>query len=97
MHETHVLNNAGALAAAVLHGDGDFAATVGLAVQAKLDTDSIGATAGSWAGAFLGYDALPKRLVDPLEDLARTAVFGVGDVRISELVERTLILHACLQ
>ena len=95
MHETHVLNNAGALTAAVLHGDGDFAATIGLAVQAKLDTDSIGATAGSWAGAFGGYDAMPKRLVDPLEDLARTAVFGVGDVRISELVERTLALHDC--
>jgi ADP-ribosylglycohydrolase len=49
----------GALTAAILWGDGDFSATVGYAAQAGLDADSIGATAGSWAGAFLGEQAIP--------------------------------------
>lgn len=86
----HALNNTGALVAALLWGEEDFAATVGLAVQAGLDTDSIGATAGSWAGARLGYHSLPEHLVAPLHDRTRTAVFGAGEVRISDLAERTL-------
>jgi ADP-ribosylglycohydrolase len=83
------LNNAGALSAAVLWGDGDYAATAGLAVMACLDTDSIGATAGAWAGAFLGYEAIPARFIDPLRDHVRSAVFGFGDTSISNLVDRT--------
>lgn len=86
----HALNNTGALVAALLWGEGDFAATVGLAVQAGLDTDSIGATAGSWAGARLGYRSLPKHLVAPLKDRTRTAVFGASEVILSDLADRTL-------
>jgi ADP-ribosylglycohydrolase len=86
----HTINNAGALTAAILWGAGDFATTVGLAVQAGLDTDSIGASAGAWAGAFTGFDHLPQELVRPLEDTYRSGVFGIGDVLISNLADRTL-------
>ncbi|MCA0295562.1 MAG: ADP-ribosylglycohydrolase family protein [Actinobacteria bacterium] len=86
----HVLNNTGALTAALLWGRGDVATTVGLAVQTGLDTDSIAATAGSWAGAQVGRDGLPPNLVDPLEDRTATAVFGHPVVRFSELAERTV-------
>ena len=90
----HTLNNAGALTAAIAYGAGDFSATVGLAVLAALDTDSIGATAGSWAGAFNGYDALPSHWIEPLEGRTRSAVFGFGEVQIDDLVRRTSALMA---
>ena len=45
--------------AALLWGDGDFSRTIGLAVEAGLDTDCTGATAGSVFGALHGRDALP--------------------------------------
>jgi ADP-ribosylglycohydrolase len=92
MHWVHTVNNAGALTAAILWGGGDFTTTVGLAVQAGLDTDSIGATAGSWAGAHLGYDALPAHLVEPLRDASRSGVFGFAESSISAYVDRTLKL-----
>ncbi|GAA3526256.1 ADP-ribosylglycohydrolase family protein [Amycolatopsis ultiminotia] len=92
MNWVHTINNAGALTAAILWGAGDFATTVGLAVQAGLDTDSIGASAGAWAGAFTGFDRLPGDLVRPIEDTYRSGVFGVGDTRISNLADRTLAI-----
>jgi len=94
MHWVHTINNAGALTAAILWGGGDFTATACLAVQAGLDTDSIGATAGSWAGAYLGYDALPADLIAPLRDSSRSGVFGFGESSISAYVDRTLKLIA---
>ncbi len=92
MSWVHTINNAGALTAALLWGEGRFAETAGLAVQAGLDTDSIGATAGSWAGAFVGQSELPAALVDRLEDRCRSGVFGFGELSIAALAERTLAL-----
>ncbi|WP_248959796.1 ADP-ribosylglycohydrolase family protein [Sphaerisporangium perillae] len=92
MSWVHTINNAGALTAALLWGGGRFGETVGLAVQAGLDTDSIGATAGAWAGAFLGASGLPESLVDPLEDRCRSGVFGFWDLSISSLAERTVAI-----
>ena len=92
----HTINNAAAVAAGLLWGDGDWARTVGLVVQAGWDTDSNGATAGSAYGALHGAAALPPAFVDPLGDLVHSAVAGFERVRISELAERTLrlTLHA---
>ena len=92
MSWVHTINNAGALTAALLWGGGRFGETVGLAVQAGLDTDSIGATAGAWAGAFAGASRLPGSLTDPLQDLCRSGVFGFGDLSISSLAARTLAI-----
>ncbi len=92
MSWVHTINNAGALTAAILWGGGDFATTAGFAVIAGLDTDSIGATAGAWAGVFGGARAIPASLVDPLHDRYDSGVFGVGSVSISVLAERTLAL-----
>lgn len=96
MSWVHTLNNAGALTAAILWGGGDPVATIALAVQAGLDTDSIGATAGAWAGAYVGLSRLPAHLVDPLADRYRCGLFGFGEVRISELAERTVRLATTL-
>jgi hypothetical protein len=88
----HTINNAAAIAAGLLWADGDFSAAVGLTVQAGMDTDSNGATAGSVAGVLAGARKIPRHWVDPLEDRIRTAVFGYDNVTISSLAERTVLL-----
>jgi ADP-ribosylglycohydrolase len=88
----HTISNAAILAAGLLWGEDDFAATVGLTVQGGWDTDSNGATAGSVAGAVLGKRCLPTRFVEPLEDRARSAVMGFDNAAISALARRTLRL-----
>jgi ADP-ribosylglycohydrolase len=90
MSWVHTINNAGALAAAVLWGEGDFTATIAYSVQAGLDTDSIGATAGSWAGAFGGYAGIPASWLEPLQGRTSSAVFGFGEIRLEDMVPRTL-------
>ncbi len=88
----HAVNNACVIAAGLLWGADDYAATVGLTVQGGWDTDSNGATAGSVAGTVLGAARLPAHFVGPLQDRTRSAVFGYDHSRISELAERTLRL-----
>lgn len=90
MSWVHTINNAGALAAAVLWGDGDFTRTIAYSVQAGLDTDSIGATAGSWAGIYGGYAGIPAHWLEPLHGRTRSAVFGYGEISLDDQAERTL-------
>jgi ADP-ribosylglycohydrolase len=89
-HWVHTINNAEVVAAALLWGDGDFGRTIGLAVEAGLDTDCTGATAGSVYGALHGRSALPGHWVEPLENTMHSAIFGFEGVQISTLVDRTL-------
>lgn len=90
MSWVHTINNAGALAAALLWGEGDFTRTVALAVQAGLDTDSIGATAGAWAGIFVGYSRIPRHWLEPLRGRTVSAVFGYGSIDLEQQSQRTL-------
>lgn len=91
-HWVHTVNNAAVLAAGILWGEGDFTTTIGLTVQAGLDTDSNGATAGSVCGVMTGAAAIPRHWVDPLEDRIRSAVMGFDNSSISGLAARTLAL-----
>ncbi|MFF3492756.1 ADP-ribosylglycohydrolase family protein [Streptomyces sp. NPDC002795] len=88
----HTVPNAAVLTAGLLYGDGDFTRTVALTVRGGLDTDSNGATAGSFAGVLCGAAAIPPQWTDPLEDRLRSAVFGFDGARISELAARTVEL-----
>jgi ADP-ribosylglycohydrolase len=88
----HTINNAAVVAAALLWGDGDYTATIGLAVQAGWDTDCNGATAGSVFGAMHGTQALPGRWIGPLNDLIRSSIMGFDRSTPSDLAERTLRL-----
>jgi ADP-ribosylglycohydrolase len=92
MSWVHTLNNAGALAAAILWGEGDFTKTIAYSVQAGLDTDSIGATAGSWAGAFRGYGSIPTHWLTPLHGRTSSAVFGFGEIDLEKFAARTVDL-----
>jgi len=88
----HTVNNAAVIAAGLLWGEGDYAATVGLTVQGGWDTDSNGATAGSVAGVLLGGEALPTQFIEPLHDRTGSALFGFDQSRISDLAQRTVVL-----
>jgi ADP-ribosylglycohydrolase len=88
----HTINNACIIAAGLLWGEEDFAATVGLTVMGGWDTDSNAATTGSVAGVVLGARALPPHLIEPLHDRTRSALFGFDHSKISDLAERTVRL-----
>ena len=88
----HVLNNSAVIAAALLWGEGNFSRTVGLAVEAGLDTDCTGATAGSVFGALYGNSSVPAPWTAPFGDRIRSSVSGFDNVAISELARRTLAL-----
>lgn len=89
-HMVHTINNACAVALALVHGRGDFSRTVTIAVMCGWDTDCNGASAGSIIGAMLGASALPREWVEPLQDRLESAVHGFAVCRISELATRTL-------
>lgn len=88
----HTINNAAVIAAGLLWGENDYAATVGLTVSGGWDTDSNGATAGSVAGVVLGARGLPEHFTTPLRDRTRSALFGFDKSRISDLAERTVAI-----
>ena len=93
-HWVHTINNAEVVAAALLWGDGDFSRTIGLAVEAGLDTDCDGATAGSVFGALHGTKAIPAHWTEPLRDTMHSALLGFDGAAITSLAQRTLALAA---
>jgi ADP-ribosylglycohydrolase len=88
-HWVHTINNAAAVAAALLWGEGDFSRTIGLAVEAGLDTDCDGATAGSVFGALHGTGSLPGHWTTPLNDRMHSAISGFDNSSIADLAART--------
>jgi ADP-ribosylglycohydrolase len=78
---------------ALLWGELDFSRSVGLAVEAGLDTDCNGATVGSVVGTLIGAGAVPEHWVAPLNDTLETIVAGPSTLRISELAARTCELQ----
>ena len=88
----HTINNAAVVVLGLLWSEGDFTTAVGRTVMSGLDTDSNAATVGSVAGILAGTRGLPDRLVEPLHDRTRSALFGFDQSRISELARRTVAL-----
>ena len=94
LHWVHVLNNAAVLAFALTRGAGDYEATIAAAVTGGWDTDSVGATAGSIAGALLGASALPPRWISPLHNRLASSVPGFDGIGFDELARRTVAVAA---
>ncbi|MGG7509275.1 ADP-ribosylglycohydrolase family protein [Plantibacter sp. YIM 135249] len=90
LHWVHVLNNAALLAFALVRGDGDFQTTVTTAVSGGWDTDSVGATAGSIAGALTGAASLPLAWIDPLHNRLASSIPGFDGIGFDELARRTV-------
>ena len=89
-HWCHVISNACIVAAAVLYGGGDFAASVCFAVNEGFDTDCNGATVGSVVGMMCGAAAIPEEWYRPFHGKLRTSLNPVGTVTFDELVEKTM-------
>ncbi|MBT2229896.1 ADP-ribosylglycohydrolase family protein [Nonomuraea sp. NEAU-A123] len=85
LHWVHTINNAALLAATLIHGRGDFTATIAGAVAGGWDTDSAGATAGSVAGALNG--GVPERWM--MRDSLATSLTGFDGIGLGELARRT--------
>ena len=86
----HTIPNAMIVTAALLYGEGDFSKSICLAVQAAFDTDCNGATVGSVLGMRNGITCIGENWTKPLEDTLHTSIFGVGTVKISEMIDKTL-------
>lgn len=85
----HVISNAMIVCMGLLYGGGDFAKTMDICLRAGFDTDCNCATAGSVLGMMTGAGRLPGAWTEPLKDKIRSGVDGMGQVKISELAERT--------
>lgn len=92
LHWVHAVNNAASIAAALVHGAGDFSASITAVVSAGWDTDSAGATVGSVAGALLGADALPDYWTAPLRNRVASSLTGFDGIGFDTLAERTIAL-----
>ncbi|MEU7837956.1 MULTISPECIES: ADP-ribosylglycohydrolase family protein [unclassified Nonomuraea] len=85
LHWVHTINNAALVAATLIHGRGDFTATIAGAVAGGWDTDSAGATAGSVAGALNG--GVPERW--RMRDTLASSLTGFDGVGLGDLARRT--------
>ena len=86
----HTISNAMIVAACLLYGGGDFAASICMAVQEGFDTDCNGATVGSILGMRAGADTIPPYWLEPVHGMLDTQIFGVGRVSIEEVAEKTM-------
>ena len=76
--------------ASLLYGKGDYSKSICMAVETGFDTDCNGATVGSIFGMTHGADSVPEEWTKPLNNTLETSIFGVGTVRITDRVEKTL-------
>ncbi|NUW37189.1 ADP-ribosylglycohydrolase family protein [Nonomuraea sp. SMC257] len=85
LHWVHTINNAALVAAALVHGRGDFTASIAGAVAGGWDTDSAGATVGSVAGALNG--GVPARW--KMRNSLASSLTGFDGIGLDELARRT--------
>ena len=86
----HVIPNAMLVTMALLYGKGEFGPSVCMAVQEGFDTDCNGATIGSILGMLGGTAAIGSEWTAPVAGVLDTSIFGVGQIRIDDAVEKTL-------
>ena len=86
----HTIPNAMIVTAALLYGEGDFGKSICMAVQPAFDTDCNGATVGSIIGMRHGISDIGEEWTKPVDDTLHTSIFGVGTVKISDMVEKTM-------
>jgi hypothetical protein len=91
-HCIHAINNCCIIAAALMHGGGDFSRTICMAVQGGYDTDCNGANAGAVIGVAVGERGIPERWTVPLSDVTHTIIPDEPPLRISELARQTIEL-----
>lgn len=88
-HCIHAINNCCIIAMALLHGAGDFARSISIAVSVGYDTDCNGAHAGSIAGAMLGLNGIGGHWTEPFNDTLYTGVGRIDPLNIQALIDET--------
>ncbi|MCC5580484.1 ADP-ribosylglycohydrolase family protein [Microtetraspora sp. AC03309] len=88
LHWVHTINNAALIAAVLVHGGGDFTASIAGAVAGGWDTDSAGATVGSIAGALNG--GVPGQW--SMKDRLTSSITGFDGIALGELARRTRLM-----
>ncbi|MBQ0109193.1 MAG: ADP-ribosylglycohydrolase family protein [Clostridiales bacterium] len=83
----HTINNAAFCIAAIFFGKGDFRESVSFAVECGMDTDCNGATVGSFMGALLGEEKIPKDLKDAMKDKFSVGVYPYDDYSIRKFAD----------
>lgn len=86
----HTISNAMIVTASLLYGGGDYAKSICMAVQTCFDTDCNGATVGSVLGMANGVDSIPEYWTKPINNILHTSIFGVGTVKITDMVDKTM-------
>ena len=86
----HTISNAEIVTLCLLFACDDCAKAICLAVDQGFDTDCNGATVGSIIGMMKGENVLSEEWTKPLNDTLETSIFGVGKVRITDCVQKTL-------
>jgi ADP-ribosylglycohydrolase len=86
----HTLSNAMIVTAALLYGGGDYGKSICKSVQTGFDTDCNGATVGSVLGMRNGIGGVGAEWTKPVNGMLDTSVFGVGKVKILDMVEATM-------
>ncbi len=85
----HTISNAMIVVISLLWGEGDYAKSICMSVQAGFDTDCNGATVGSILGMRDGDDAISAEWTEPICGRLKTSIFGVGTVELTEMAEKT--------
>jgi ADP-ribosylglycohydrolase/transcriptional regulator with XRE-family HTH domain len=86
----HTISNAMIVTASLLCGQGDFGKSICMAVETGFDTDCNGATVGSIVGMLYGADCIDSVWTAPLNGRLKTNLFGSQEVKIEELVQKTV-------
>ena len=84
----HTLNNLALVVWALCRFQSDFSAAICNVVMAGWDTDCNGATVGGLLG--LAGVAIPEQWTQPWNGLIRTNLAGIGELKLDDLVQRTL-------
>ncbi len=87
----HTIPNAMIVTASLLYGEGNYAKSICIAVQMCFDTDCNGATVGSILGMANGIGSIPEYWTKPINNILHTSVFGVGAVKITDMVDKTML------
>ena len=86
----HTNSNAMIVAASLLYGRGDYGKSICMAVETGFDTDCNGATVGSILGMAFGEGIIGEVWAKDIHNKLYTSIFGVGDVLISDCIEKTM-------
>ena len=81
--------NAQIVVASLLYGR-DYSQAICLSVQCGFDTDCNGATVGSIYGMMHGASAIGAEWTAPIHDTLDTMIFGVGKVKVPDMVDKTI-------